>query len=105
MPPVQVSIGKERNVCGVEEENEKVCDSPLTLLITDEEDSEELCCKFPGPRCRVCRTLSALYYRASAPCDVHPHAHTHERLRERKQQAAAIFVSSILSIWGVTLLP
>lgn len=47
---------------GVEEE-EKECDSPLTPLITDEEDSEELRCEFPAPPSRVCLTLSALYYR------------------------------------------
>lgn len=70
--PVHVRPGERRAiVCGVEEEKEKVCDSPLTRLITDEEDSEELCCKFPAPRRRVCLTLSALYYGAAAPGDAH----------------------------------
>lgn len=98
MQLVHVRPGEGKGiVCGVEEEDEKACDSPLTPLITDEEDSEELCCKFPGSRCRVCRTLSALYYRGAAPCDAHTHTQTRVDEREREQQAAAIFASLILS--------
>lgn len=102
--PVHVRRGKEGIVCGVEEENEKVCDSPLTPLITVEEDSEELCCKFPGPRSRVCLTLSALYYRAAAPCDAHTRTQT--RADERARTTSRCYLCLLDSLTrGVTLSP
>lgn len=45
-------------LCG----RKRKCDSRLTPLITDEEDSAELCCKFLLPQCGVCLMPSSLYY-------------------------------------------
>lgn len=75
-------IGEDRQerkrdcLCG----GKRRCDSPLTRLITDGEDSVELCRKFLLPQCCVCLMLSPLYYSPQ-----HPGQHTHtEQERERE---------------------
>lgn len=103
--PAHVSPGKEGIVCGEEEdEDKKECDSPLTPLITVEEDSEEARCKFPGPLCGVCLALSAPHYRAAAPCDAHTRTRTRAHERARTTSRCYLCLPHF-PVRGVTLLP
>lgn len=91
------------------------CDSPLTPLITDEEDSVEFCCKFLMPQCWVCLMLSPLYYSPQHLGLTHAHTHTHtvkythtqkiEEERESENNKLLLSLPPIFSLEDVILLP